>query len=300
MTYNDPPLSYPDLAERAISRGLTGISKEDLAKVLAKVSYNKLSVYWHTFKVDATHFREGTHFDEIWRRYSFDCELRCLIFMAIGHIELAFRNDIVHYHAVTYKAFGYLDRATLPGIEEHEHVSLVDRLRKEVSRSNEHFVTSHLRMHPGEDLPIWTVAELMTMGSLLTFYRGMAKHLKSAIASRYRVSDDVFTSWFGTLNFLRNICAHHSRIWNRVFSIVPKIPQAKKHPEWHDPVQVKSDRTFGVLSVVMYLLWIIDNDLASDWRRKLLGLLLGYGVDLAAEAGFPDDWEDYPIWNGSY
>ncbi len=170
------------------------------------------------------------------------------------------------------------------------------RIQDEVNRSKEFFVSKHIAQFPSEPLPLWIVVELMTMGMLFTFYNGMKKHLRASVAGRYQVSEEVFTSWMKTVNHLRNVCAHHGRLWNRVFGLSPKIPRIKKHPEWHQPATIVNNRIFGVLSVVYYLFKIIDLQQAEEWRDRLRNILIAYGEEVRSEAGFPENWTNYSLW----
>ena len=50
------------------------------------------------------------------------------------------------------------------------------------------------------------------------------------------VHDKVLCSWIEVLNIIRNMAAHHGRLWNRTMGIRPKIPQ--KDSAWHSPVEI--------------------------------------------------------------
>ena len=144
-------------------------------------------------------------------------------------------------------------------------------------------------------LPLWMACELMTFGGMFTLYRGLAKPLQQALAGQFGVADTVFESWLRALNQARNLCAHHARVWNRVFGLRPQIPRANKHPQWHQPVAIRDDRIFGLLSVLRYLLR--QTAPASAWSEQLKAVLAAYpGIPLA-DMGFPVGWEQSPIWH---
>ena len=42
------------------------------------------------------------------------------------------------------------------------------------------------------------------------------------IAKYFSLPPQTFLSWLHALNFTRNLCAHHSRMWNRDMNIVPE------------------------------------------------------------------------------
>jgi abortive infection bacteriophage resistance protein len=136
------------------------------------------------------------------------------------------------------------------------------------------------------------ITEIMTLGELVKLFRGAPKPVKADIANRFGVTDDVMQNWLMSLNRIRNICAHHGRLWNRKLDYTPMIP--KKDPRWHDPVEVKGERVFGILTVLRYLL----DDVApqSLWTVRLEALLGAYPGIPRVSMGFPEDWAFCPFW----
>jgi abortive infection bacteriophage resistance protein len=139
-------------------------------------------------------------------------------------------------------------------------------------------------------------AEIMTFGILLTMFRGVGSPIKKQIAGEYGVSDTVLESWLRALNGVRNICAHHGRLWNRELGYRPAIPRNNKHPEWHIPVEVLNNRTFGILTILKYLIKMIAPQ--SKWSERFDHLLVEYPEIPLLPMGFPADWRECSIWNG--
>ena len=104
----------------------------------------------------------------------------------------------------------------------------------------------------------------------------------------------VLGSWLKTLNQVRNICAHHARLWNRVFGVWATMPEAVTHPEWHTPVAVGGDQAFGVLTLLCYFLKKVAQK--SHWQDRLLALFAQYPDVPLRFMGFPNNWRDCPIW----
>ena len=51
------------------------------------------------------------------------------------------------------------------------------------------------------------------------------------VAARYGLNNGrVFASWLRSLNYLRNVCAHHSRLWNRNIVDQPRLPGSAEVP----------------------------------------------------------------------
>jgi abortive infection bacteriophage resistance protein len=298
LKYTKPPLTFEQQADQLIARGLLAPSRDDVIEKVAAVNYYRLSGYWYPFKDlndPQERFQPNTHMETIWRRYTFDRQLRLLVMDAIERVEVAIRTRLVNLHTLNHGAFGYLVRSTLPGQGHDEHFRFCQKVREEVNRNREKFVEHYRDKYTSEiDTPLWIACETMTFGAMLTLYRLSAQAAKQTLALHYGVSDGVLESWLLALNTVRNICAHHGRLWNRVSGNRPRIPRQHKHPQWHVPVAIRDDRVFAILTVLRYLLRIIAPQ--SHWRDRLVALLNDYNDIPTIEMGFPPNWQTSPIW----
>jgi abortive infection bacteriophage resistance protein len=293
VKYEKPALTFDQQAGQLIERGLV-CDREKLLSRLRSVSYYRLSGYWYPFRRLDDSFVEGTTLEAIWRRYRFDRRFRLVVLDAIERVEVCIRTELVYLLAHAQGPFGYLDPANLPGLSVEKHAEFLGQLQTECGRSQERFI-EHFRQKYGNDHelpPYWMVTELMTFGALLTLFRGCSADVKKQIAARFGTTDTVFQSWLVALNGVRNICAHHGRLWNRELGYKPKIP--KNDARWHVPVEVANNRMFGVLTILGFFL----SDIAPEtqWPARLRALLAEYAEIPLAQMGFPDDWEQCPIW----
>jgi abortive infection bacteriophage resistance protein len=297
MKYAKPPLTFEKQADLLLSRGMAG-DRALMISRLAVVNYYRLSGYWHTFRKfpDQT-FQEGTTFEKIWTRYAFDRRLRVLVMDAIERVEVAFRTQLVYHHAHLHGAFGYAnDPTTLPDLRGDQRDRLLAALADELLNSKETFA-EHFRTKYGGDhahMPIWMASEIMTFGHMLTLFRGSTQAVKRAVAAPLGVHDTVVNSWLLTLNTVRNICAHHGRLWNRALGTKPMIP--RNDLQWRIPIIVPNDRVFGVLTILKYCLDRIAPQ--SQWPQRVALLLNEYPTVPRASMGFPPEWLTSPIWKG--
>ncbi|AFM10719.1 Abi family protein [Turneriella parva] len=294
MEYTKPPLTYEQQADQLISRGLLA-DRAQLIQRLKSVNYYRLSGYWFPFReYPKDNFKPDTRFEAIWRRYAFDRRLRLMVMDGIERIEIALRADATYHLAHKHGAFGYLEAHALPNLSVDNHARLMTALRSEYSKSKEVFA-SHFGNKYGEDhdsLPIWMVTELMTIGQLFTLFRGMSKGMLKSIAKTYGVAGPVLFSWLGTLHAVRNICAHHSRLWNRELGYKPTFPDSA---EWTEPVAVTDRRVFGVLTILKYMMDRVAPQ--SSWPQRLMDLLNEYPEIPRRDMGFADNWTDVPMWS---
>lgn len=297
MRYDKPPLSFEAQADLLIKRGLI-VDRPFLIDHLQNVNYYRLSGYLYPYRQakDNDNFKSGTTFEKAWRHYTFDRRLRLIVMDAIERFEVSIKTQLIYTLAHTTGAFGYARSENFPelSIEDHERLitTIVDEARKSKEKFVDHFRSKYGDSH--EHLPLWMAGEIMSFGCALTIYRGMPDKIKRDIALHYGIPDAILTSWLQTINVIRNICAHHSRLWNRELGVKPFIPRKNKYPEWHDPVAIGQNRVFGILTVFHYLLRIIAPQ--SKWKTRLCDLLNEYPEISRWSMGFPDDWKESPLW----
>jgi abortive infection bacteriophage resistance protein len=295
MIYAKPFLSYDDQAELLLSRGLSA-EKEALVVRLKTVNYYRLSGYLYPFRKSDDSFKAGTRLDTVWRHYTFDRRFRLLVLDAIERVEVTVRSRLAYLHARDHGPFGYLEASKLPGLRVYEYDHWKGDLAKEIGKSSERYIR-HFRDKYGdfhELPPIWITVEQMTMGKTVTFYRGCEAAIQKDIAAWFGVPDNVLFSWLRTLNEVRNVCAHHGRLWNRELGNNFLLPNQRKYPEWYSPYRVPQNRMFGVLTVLNYL--IKTSAPASHWRDRLHTFFSEYDDIPLAWMGFPAAWEEGPLW----
>jgi len=301
LRYNKAPKSYGELADILISRGLHA-DKLSLVEVLERISYYRLSGYWYPFrKKDSDLFLEGTNLDEILMRYEFDRELRRMVFSNLDSVEIAIRNRIMHTHVMAYTATGYKNHRTFKSMHYSQHASMMSKFYNEYLRSKSKFV-SHFKVKYGlfDDFPLWMACELTSFGSTVKLFQGMSRQQKLKVSNNFSISEILLESWLVCLIDLRNLCAHHNRLWNRRFGKSPKRPGSQsKYPDWYTPVQVfQTDgnaRLFPIITVLKFLSGKIGcNEGFAEDMHTLIRKYPGIPIE---QMGFPDNWQKCPVWS---
>ncbi|MFC1497347.1 Abi family protein [Verrucomicrobiota bacterium] len=298
MKYAKPSLTFEQQADLLLERGLNA-DRDTLITRIKEVNYYRLSAYWYTFRIPDNpddRLRDDTTFDVIWNRYVFDRHLRLLIMDAIERVEISVRTRLTETFTQKYGPMGYIKPEGFgPDFDVEDHGRLVGEIRRNARRSQEDFVKHFKWKYGDKDLPLWMAVEIMTFGNLFTMFRHMDLHMQREIANSYGLSAKVLESWLKTLNYVRNLCAHHSRLWNRTLGIKPLIPKPKHVPEWHDPEAIQNNKVYAVLSLLYYMLRRIAPQ--SHWRSRLEELMSCYHDDVPIEyMGFPVNWAEYSIW----
>lgn len=291
MRFTKPALTFEQQADLLLSRGMSG-DREVMRERLATVNYYRLAGYWHPYRLkDSDHLRAGTTFADVWARYAFDRNLRLHVLNAIERIEVAARTQLSYHHANAGGPFAYAtNRAAFPSLRDTE--PMMAMISAEVAKSREVFV-EHFKNKYGADhdhLPIWVVSEVLSFGIVVRMIRHSPNAIRTKIANVFGVAPPVLDSWLLTINTVRNICAHHGRLWNRTLGTQPKIPDA-----WRGAGrQLDSKKLYPVLAISNHCLGRISP--GSNWASRLVAMLEEHRRIPLGAMGFPAAWSSDPIW----
>ena len=298
MRFTKTPTTIDEQIALLRERGLM-IASEDLARRwLMTVGYYRLSAYWLPFEVPAANngdhaFRDGTTFEDVLTLYIFDRELRLLVLDAIERVEVALRAQWAHHMAMTYGPHGYLEQGNYAHIGRH--ASAVAELNKEFSRSRDTFATHYRDKYTSPKLPpVWMAAEVMSFGLLSKFYSDLKlRGDRNAIAAPFALDERVVTSFAHHISHVRNICAHHGRLWNKRFTVKMTVP---KSPAKLPVAMRDADPRYLHNTLVMldYLLALIAP--GNEWKQRLVSLIDGCPLADPASMGFPADWRARAVW----
>ena len=140
-------------------------------------------------------------------------------------------------------------------------------------------------------LPIPDQIALLESRGLVVADPSKAAHYLSNI-SYYR-HPFVLESWIRSFSNIRNICAHHGRLWNRILAQPPKLPQ-HTHFAWLQTPNPDVHKLFIPLSCILYVLNIISP--GHHWKDHFKKLLSEYPSIKTSDMGFPPNWQNEPLW----
>ena len=296
MKFNKPSLSYQDQLKHLERRGLVVTDRREAVHYLSHLNYYRLSAYLLPFEQDhATHqLIPGTTFDQVLNLYVFDRELRLLVLDAIERVEVSIRTQLAYTLAHQHGSHAHLDSKLFKA--KWNHAWNVRNLQKEAGQSREVFIRHLLNKYDEALPPIWAVVEIMTFGQLSKWYANLSSGAdRNRVAHTYDMDEINLVSFLHHLSTVRNVCAHHSRLWNREFTFTFKLPRqrpvalvAEMNTQQHG-----GKRLFNTLAVLAYLMDIICP--GHHWKKRLITLIEEHNID-AKFMGFPTDWKDKPVW----
>jgi len=304
VSYNKPALTYTAQLQKLKDRGLNVPDEAKALHLLEAISYFRLSGYWyplladkeqHVFKVDAS-------FETAFSIYKFDRELRLLVLRELEKIEVAVRAKMIYVLSQSRGPFWYQDSSHFS--KPQKHAETLTKINQEYRRSDEDFIKAIQQKYSNSMPPSWMMLEVSSFGTLSGLFSYLSPGRdKRDIANHFGLPELVFTSWLHSIVYLRNICAHHARLWNKEMQIQPIIPNAPKKlfitrthctcPETGRTL-AHNNKVYFILSMILYLMNTINPN--HRIQAKFDALLAKYSnIDVRA-MGFPADWKQKDLW----
>lgn len=298
MKYQKAALPIAQQIQRLQNRGLSIPDTERAAHYLGNISYYRLRAYTYPFQdnEDPNHpFIQEISFDEILNLYVFDRQLRLLLFNAIEKIEIAFRTQIIYRYALAYGAFWHLETELYNNSRFFaQHIT---SLEKEIGRSKETFIKQYKATYTEPDTPpAWMALEVSSMGLLSKIFSNLRrdKGPKDEITQYFGLKDaDTLENWLRCFSLLRNLCAHHSRVWNRRMTKM-RIPRKTLNPFIQNK-NILPYKVYTYITAINYILNIISP--GHHFKANLLALMDDCPLAQEKEMSFPENWKAENYWN---
>jgi abortive infection bacteriophage resistance protein len=330
--YSKPYLSVIGQIALLQGRGIEITDTVAAGACLGRIGYYRLSGYWYSsWKshlvtnpltgaiiphpvskkpqiVVEDDFRPGTTFQQVMDLYVFDKRLRLLFLDAIERIEVALRVDIALLigardpwaHRDPNQLHGNFTKKVNPLHGQTDYAKWLERLDQTFDRSTDEFVKHFKQKYAGDYPPIWIAIELWDFGMLSVFLSGMAVADREKLAAKYGLPrHGLLTSWVRNINNVRNICAHHSRLWNR-----SPADQGSRLKRGEVPLLDHlvnnlhaESRIYATAAALQFLLRTINP--SSSWGLRLKQHLATFPtttVSTIDQAGFPVGWDQLPLW----
>lgn len=290
------------------SRGMVIHDEDEARHFLNRLGYYRLSGYWYPFrKLDNTsHIRldafiEGSQFSDVIGLYLFDRKLRLLALDAIERIELAVQVEVAH-RVGARDAFAHENPLELHGnfsrkknhLKPSRHEHWLDGYDSLVTRSKRKtFVAHNLRKYGR--LPIWVAIEVFDFGCLSKLYSGLKIQDRIEIERQFGLNEGKhLQTWLRSLNFIRNMAAHHSRLWNCNVLDTASIPRQKTLL-----FNLNNTRPFLYFCIMQSILKVVAPK--SDWGNRFIELTKTFpDVENSAvklsDMGTVKGWETWKLW----
>lgn len=294
-SFDKPPLTYQQQIDQLKNRGLVIDNEPFALHLLENLSYFRLSGYWYPLLEDKTNhiFKPGSHLLTAFNLYCFDRELRILVLKEIEKIEVSVRAKMTYILSHRDGPFWFNNPLLFKnsGVQS----SFLTTLQKEFSKTDEQFIKSYKNNYSTPLPPSWMAMEIITFGTLSWLYKNLRDgRNKTEIARHFGLSDTLLESWLHCLVYVRNICAHHSRLWNRVLGIQPASPRIPPQKQWLTHSAAPNNRTYYALSILLFFLQTVNPH--NSFVFKFKALLLKYSTIDINSMGFDTQYNIEPLW----
>ncbi|RSX52990.1 Abi family protein [Bifidobacterium samirii] len=285
-----PALDYASQVAHLRERGLVIEDAADAASWLSDTNYYRLRGYWITLERDGR-FIPGTTLGDIRGIYRLDQELRLWLWHAIGPIEIKARTSLAYHLARACGPLAHRESGLFS--DGRAHARSMSGYEKEMARAergNVPCVTHNLRKYG--DLPVWAAVEIMSMGTMSQLYgnlSGRASYpdgttVSQAVSKDFDIKPYLLKSWLRHLTYVRNLCGHHSRIYNR--SMTTRATMLRKDSR-HEGL-----KAWATIVVIMRMYQRAWPGRWADMADSLTRIIDSHpDVDLKP-MGFPDDWRN--------
>lgn len=273
------------------------VADKDAAKTyLRRIGYYRFSGYTLPFQkggngADHHEFKAPTSFETVLDRYIFDRKLRLHLLDAIERIEVAIRAGLSNHIAERHSPHWYKDANLF--VTGFNHAEYISTLKQQISHNRPEnqaiFIRHYYETYGPPDMPpSWMVFEDVSFGVISKTIEHVVKVECRELCAQFGLPHKILTSWLHAISYVRNLCAHHSRVWNRVLTIKPTI--AKKYKG----VTTDNTRIYSILMVAQALLGKVAPD--NHWALRLKELLEAHPSVPLSAMGIPENWHEHEIW----
>lgn len=317
MANHKPWKSFAEQLVLLKSRGLLVDDEIAALNYLERVGYYRLSGYWYSFReleitqdkngnlgyIRHNDFVENSHFKDAVKLYVFDKKLRLLALDALERIELSVRVDIAHFlgesdiHAYENPTLfhGHFSKQVIKKFGKTNHQLWLEHYESMVFRARREPFVAHYLNNYGK-LPIWVAIEIWDFGLMSKLFAGMKSNDQLTIATKYgATSGKMFAGWLRSLNFIRNVSAHHSRLWN--INVLERSQLLEDDDYWKS---LNTARPFYYFCIIQKLMKVICPK--SNWSQRFLDLMLEFpeiGSKTVSLKDFDliDEWQKWDLWS---
>ncbi len=310
--FQKPAKTYNQMIQLLTNRGMIVDNIAEAEEFLAQVNYYRLSGYWFGFQDKSNDkFIKQITFNNIVDIYRFDTKLRSLCLDVLEKIEIAIHTIFCDHLCNKYSPYWFNDKNNIQTIinnktgKEIISKSLIENHFLELVNSNKNtqFIREFQYKYTDKLPPYWILAQIVPFGSLSKLYTSIQKIDRQEIANKLNVPDTFLMNSLKSLSYVRNICAHYSRLYNR--HITMKAPSVTFKKELCYQAQYSGQDFYSVFYLISYFLHIITpkskwcvlvKDLIDRYSKKTYNEDIRESLVSFKKMGFPEGWEELPLF----
>ncbi len=298
IKFTKPALSVDKQVELLKERKLEFENEEKARHYLQHIWYFRLTWYFKFYQDKETNkFHDGTTFEQVKDLYVFDRKLRLLTLDSIEKIEVSFKANINDCMSNEYGC-NWFNNINLFSLETDKKLGIYENFIERVDwiqkKSSSMFIKAYFEKYDEEYLPSWMLFEELTIWEVSNIYRLLGTKLKQKIADKFSLYQLDFQIWIHLLVYIRNVSAHHSRLWNKEYIVKPRIKDKKLWDKYityinKDNIRVVIPNYYNVALIINYLLNQINR--SFSWVDGLEKLFDEHKLVPKEKIWFTGDWK---------
>ena len=288
------------------SRNLVINDKEKAKEILLKENYFFLNGYRHMFLdgEKSKNFLPGTTFEELYATFTFDRNIRNIMFKYLLIVENNIKSIISYQLSKKYgfKEKDYLDpkNFTQDSLKSRHVYDILNKMNRQIRvNGKQHTATLHYLSNYGY-IPMWILVKVLSFGIIAELYSILKLEDQASIANLYNLDSEVLSDYLYLLANFRNLCAHEDILYDH--RTQREIPDNKYHYMLN--IEKKDNHyMYGkndLFAVVIMLKQLLTDKEFSDFISEI-----GYEIDLLDgkvdivplnlilnKIGFPNNWRE--------
>ena len=287
------------------SKGLVIEDIDETKKILLRENYFFLSGYRHLFlDSDSKRFLSGTTFRELYAMFTFDRQIRNIIFKNILIVENNLKSILAYVMSKNhgFKENNYLNPNNFVKDTKRKRQinDLIRKMKRQISvNGKQHSATAHYLMNYGY-IPLWVVVKVLSFGIVGELYTILQYQDQLEIAEAFGVDVYSMIEYLPLLANYRNLCAHEDICYNN------RTQKAIEDTKYHRMLYItKADCEYiygknDLFALVIILKFILDKDDFTLFMNeisyeidRLSGILKVIRIDKVLYAmGFPSNYKE--------
>ncbi|MDU3532310.1 MAG: Abi family protein [Alloscardovia omnicolens] len=259
-------------------RELIIADEEHFRDLLYNNNYYRLSGYFRVFQIDPSNgdnrFIAGTTEEDFIAPYILDAKLRALILQGISILEITLRSRFAYEIAQDGHAYDYVSLSAYKHLAKRKTSSYQERLILKINdwiEKSSEVCTRHYH-EVGKDIPVWAAVEVLPFD---TVSKMLSSHIDSqALRQVYKSiglpkNPRIVSSIVHAMVYLRNLCAHHSRLWKR--ETIISVPHISYVEETINGISYEQKSVAASLILLMHMVDFINH--SSEYSEEILSFL---------------------------
>lgn len=155
--------------------------------------------------------------------YEFDHNLRHILLKYIELIEVTVKSVYSYEFTKAYGATGHLNSANFTDVARHTQIMQKAEEQKQSRLPHEAYL-KHFVNDLKQDVPLWAFVDLLTISDISFLYKISPSPVKVAVVNDIGLKvkgDEILERFMHHMTIIRNLCAHGSRLYNRLFEQKP-------------------------------------------------------------------------------